>query len=93
MKLTYDEMLGIASELESTVNNMNSLLNTEVVSSFNKVGNSDVWSGDAATQVKEEFDTLSAKFPEFISAVETEYKYLRQVVANYQAADQQAQNI
>ena len=92
MKLSYEQMLSIASELETTVNSMNSLLNTEVVALFNKIGNSDVWSGDAASSAKAEYDAFSAKFPEFIAAVETEYKYLRRVVASYQEGDKAAAN-
>ena len=59
----------------------------EIKALFNKVGTDDVWNGTAASTTKAEFDRLSAKFPEFSSAINDCYKYLLSVVENYKSVD------
>jgi type VII secretion effector (TIGR04197 family) len=86
-KLSYAQINSLAEQLKSSSTQMESLLN-EIKTLFDKVGNDDVWSGTAASSTKENFDTLSAKFPEFSTAINDCYKYLISVVANYQAVDQ-----
>ena len=76
----------MAEQLNSASSQMESLL-TEVRTLFEKIGNDDVWSGTAASQTKETFDTLSAKFPEFSQAVNDCYRYLLSVVENYKSVD------
>ncbi len=85
-RLSYGQITSIAEQLNSSATQMESLLN-EIKALFDKVGTDDVWSGTAAAQTKERFDTLSAKFPEFSQAVNDCYKYLLTVVENYQAVD------
>lgn len=86
--LTYGQIQAISTNLQSYSTQMQSILE-EVKMLFSKIGTDDVWSGTAAGSTKAEFDRLSAKFPEFYQAVETCCKYLNNVVANYQAVDQQ----
>ena len=85
-KLSYAQVQSIAEQLNSSSLQMESLL-TEIKALFEKVGNDDVWSGTAASQTKETFNTLSAKFPEFSQSVNDCYKYLISVVENYKSVD------
>lgn len=85
-KLSYAQVQSIAEQLNSSSLQMESLL-TEIKTLFEKVGNDDVWSGTAASQTKETFNTLSAKFPEFSQSINDCYKYLVSVVENYKSVD------
>ena len=85
-KLSYAQVQSIAEQLNSSSLQMESLL-TEIKALFEKVGNDDVWSGTAASQTKETFNTLSAKFPEFSQSINDCYKYLVSVVENYKSVD------
>ena len=88
-KLSYGEIQGKANELSNSAKRMEDLLN-EIKALFGRVGNDDVWSGTAAGQTKETFDKLSAKFPEFIIAVEKCSRYLNSVVDQYKQVDRMA---
>ncbi len=85
--LSYNEIASIAEQLKSKATNMETILNA-VSTEFNKVGNDGTWSGTAATQAKQEFDALKAKFPEFKEAIDSCAKYLSQTVERYKAVDQ-----
>ena len=82
----YSQVQSLADQLNSSSTQMESLL-TEIKTLFEKIGNDEVWSGTAASQTKETFDTLSAKFPEFSQSVNDCYKYLISVVENYKSVD------
>lgn len=87
IKLSYGELENIASQLKSSSDTMQEILKN-VENEFSKVGDQGTWSGTAASETKEVFDTLSAKFPEFVEAVESCYLYLTNVVMpNYRAAE------
>lgn len=85
-RLSYEQINGIADQLSSKSESMRDLLE-QITNLFNRIGDDGVWSGTAASATKAEFDTLSAKFPEFSQAINDCCVYLRQVVANYQAVD------
>ena len=85
-KLSYGQVQSLAEQLNSSAAAMESLL-AEIKALFEKVGNDEVWSGTAAASTKEQFDTLSAKFPEFSQAINDCYKYLMSVVENYKSVD------
>ena len=85
-KLSYEQVQSIADRLNTSATNMEGLLN-DVKQLFENVGNENVWSGTAAANTKQQFDELSAKFPEFSAAVNDCYKYLLSVVENYKAVD------
>lgn len=86
--LTYAQIDAISTNLKTYSTDMEAVLN-EIKVLFSKVGTDAVWSGTAAQSAKEEFDRLSAKFPEFVSAVNRSSEHLKTVVSNYQAVDQQ----
>ncbi len=85
-KLSYSQVQALAEQLNSSSSAMEGLL-TEIKALFERVGTDDVWSGTAASNTKETFDTLSAKFPEFSQAINECYKYLMSVVENYKNVD------
>ena len=85
-KLSYGQIKTMADQLHTSATSMENTL-TEVKSLFNKIGSEDVWSGTAASTTKDEFDKLSAKFPEFSQAVDDCYKYLLSVVERYKSVD------
>ena len=87
LELSYDEMELIAENLSSKADEMNEIL-ANVKNEFQMIGEKGVWSGDAAAASRAEFDELSAKFPNFVEAIDDCSKYLRNVVANYKAAEQ-----
>lgn len=86
-KLSYAQVTSYAEQLQSSSREMETLL-AEIKALLDKVGNDDTWSGTAAGNTKETFDKLSAKFPEFSTAINDCYKYLMSVVASYKAVDQ-----
>lgn len=88
--LSYEEMLEISTQLSTCANEMQSELD-QIKSEFGKIGEGDIWSGTAAAEAKQTFDKLSAKFPEFVTAVQECSDYLAKVVDLYQSVDSQAQ--
>lgn len=87
--LSYDEIQEISSQLSKCSKEMESNLD-EIRTEFNKVGQDNVWSGSAAAEAKATFDRLSAKFPEFVTAVRECSDYLAKVVEIYKSVDDQA---
>ena len=85
-KLSYGQVQSMAEQLHSAAGQMDTLLN-EIKGLFDKVGTDDVWSGTAASQTKERFDSLSGKFSEFNQAIDDCHKYLLNVVESYKAVD------
>lgn len=85
-KLSYDQIQTLAEQLHVSASSMESLLN-EIKVLFERIGSDDIWSGAAAANAKETFDTLSAKFPEFSQAVDACYRYLISVVESYKNID------
>lgn len=85
-RLSYGQVQSMADQLNSLSGQMETLLN-EVKMLFDKIGTEDVWSGTAASTTKENFDKLSAKFPEFSQSINDCYKYLLSVVENYKSVD------
>jgi len=90
-KLSYTEIQTIAGKLETASKNMETLLG-EIQTLFGKIGTDGVWNGTAASQAKEQFDTLSAKFPQFSKSIDDCHKYLLSVVENYKAVDNAINN-
>lgn len=85
-KLSYNQITDIAEDLKNSASQMETLLN-EIKTLFNKVGTDEVWSGTAASTTKAKFDQLSAKFPEFYTAINDCHTYLMSVVENYKSVD------
>ena len=86
-KLSYEQLETIASQLKSSSDQMAEILNN-IKNEFSKIGDEGTWSGTSAETTKQTFDTLSAKFPEFVEAVESCYTYLTtKVLPNYRAVE------
>lgn len=86
-KISYEQVMSMSSQLMDSANRMQDILNN-ITNEFNKVGNDSTWSGTAASSTKEDFDRLSAKFPEFYDAVQDCSKYLDSMVENFKSVDQ-----
>lgn len=86
MKVTYEQIEGIAADLKKYSEQMKEVLN-EITTEMNKVGNDGVWSGEAAESVKEQFENLSKKFSNFYDTVTNCSEHLNIVVANYKSVD------
>lgn len=87
VKLSYDELEIIAEKMKILSNDMNILLN-DIKNQFDLIGNDYIWSGTAALNVKETFDELSTKFPEFSNSVENCSTFLiNTVIPAYKSAE------
>lgn len=81
-KVSSAELRNTANTLNTEAGNLEDLLN-KVKDEMLKIGNDDVFAGDAANSLNQEFERLSGKFPEFYQAVESCAKYLNGVADNY----------
>lgn len=86
MQVSYQQILDIATKLNDYSTNMQELLD-EITRDFEKIGTDGVWSGEAATTVKDEFLKLSGRFKEFYDTVSNCSKHLTIVVENYKSVD------
>lgn len=86
-KLTYAEINSIADQLKNKADSMNELLTGPITTEINRVGTEGVWSGDAAEDVKAEFNKIASHFKEFYDAAVSCSTYLKQMVENYQSVD------
>ncbi len=84
--LSYEQITSIADQLNSKAQQMQSLL-SQIEVELKKVGDDGTWSGTAASAAYEEFNRLIVKFPEFSQSITDCSTHLKQVVANFQAAD------
>lgn len=91
-KLSYEQLEGLANELNQASKNMENILN-DVRNLLNRVGNTEAWQGTSASVVKAKFDELSAKFPEFSIATGKCCSHIMSVVANYRSTDASVSNM
>ena len=86
--LTYSQIISVSSNLNSYAREMQAILD-EITSLASRLGNEDVWAGNAAMESKQKFNAVSAKFDDFYKAVTDEAAHLSSVVENYKKADSQ----
>lgn len=86
--LTYSQITSVSSNLNSYAREMQAILD-EITRLLSRLGNEDVWAGNAAMESRQKFKTISAKFADFYKAVTDEAAHLTSVVENYQKADTQ----
>lgn len=89
--ITYSQIMNASSNLNSYAKEMQSILE-EITTLTSKIGNDNIWAGNAAMESKNKFNTLSAKFADFYKAVMDESAHLASVVENYKQADAQIMN-
>ncbi len=89
-KISYEQVRATADQLKNYASQMETLLN-EAKTLLAKVGDAGTWAGTAAASVKDSFDKLSVRFPEFSAAVNDENIYLNKVVQNFETADASVQ--
>lgn len=90
-KISYEQIASLADQLQVASQNMETILN-EVTVLFNQIGDSGVWSGNAAQLSRSQFDALKAKFPEFYEAISKCHSHLVSVVENYKNVDASVSN-
>ena len=86
--LTYSQIISVSSNLNSYAREMQAILD-EITSLASRLGNEDVWAGNAAMESKQKFNAVSAKFADFYKALTDEAAHLSSVVENYKKADSQ----
>ena len=85
-KLTYNQIRDLSEQLKTSSSRMEAILE-EQKALFAKVDSEGVWTGTAAESTRAHFDEVSAKFPEFYTAVSELAKHLDNVVSSYEAVD------
>ena len=86
IQVTSERVRETANELKDAASRMEeNLLNIKTL--MEKVGEADIWSGNAASNAREEFDRLSALFPSFSEAVINCSDGLNQFATNYDTAE------
>lgn len=65
--LTYSQIISVSSNLNSYAREMQAILD-EITSLASRLGNEDVWAGNAAMESKQKFNAVSAKFADFYKA-------------------------
>ena len=81
-KVSAAELRNTSSTLNTEATNLKDILDN-VKNELLKIGNEDVFSGDAASALNAEFTTLSNKFVDFEEAVKSCATYLNGVSDNY----------
>ena len=89
--LTYSQITAISQNLQNYSRDMQTILE-DIIALVDKLGNEDVWGGNAAADAKSKFNTLNAKFADFYKAVTDEATHLTTVVENYQKVDTQLES-
>lgn len=86
--LSYTQIQSASSNLTTYAKEMQAILE-EITNLASRLGNEDVWGGNAAMEAKSKFNQISAKFADFYQAVNNEAAHLASVVENYQKVDTQ----
>jgi WXG100 family type VII secretion target len=84
--LNYGEMQDLAGKMKKYAAQMEQLLD-DVKKEFNKVGSEEVWSGNAAQNVNEKINEMSARFSPFVKAIDECSNYINKTVANFEETD------
>lgn len=86
IEVTSERVREAANELKDASTRMEENLNN-IKALMEKIGEADIWSGNAASTAREEFDRLSALFPSFHEAVLNCSQGLNQFATNYDTAE------
>ncbi len=88
-KLSYQEILNLASILKTCSINLDMMLNVELKELLNKIGDENFWSGTSAEELKERIKTLENKLPSYNEKLNNLATKLELVVDNYKTVDEQ----
>lgn len=88
-KLSYQEILNLASILKTCSINLDMMLNVELKELLNKIGDENFWSGTSAEELKERIKTLESKLPSYNEKLNNLATKLELVVDNYKLVDEQ----
>lgn len=92
-KLSYQQILNCASELNTCAINMEMILNLELEELLNKIGDENFWSGNSALETRERLSELKSRFPKYYDDLKDCAKKLETMVDNYQKKDKEVNNI
>ena len=90
-KISYEQLESLAGELNTASQRMQDTLDT-VSQLLSQIGTTEVWQGTTAEQVRQKFDQLVAKFPEFVNATGKCSTHIISVVENYRSTDTSVAN-
>lgn len=88
-KLSYQEILNLASILKTCSINLDMMLNVELKELLSKIGDENFWSGTSAEELKERIKTLENKLPSYNEKLNNLATKLELVVDNYKTVDEQ----
>ena len=86
-KISYEQMRDKAGSLRSSANKLQAVFD-QVKVEIGKLGTEDTWKSAAATEFIEKFNTLAAKFPDFITKVNDCATFIDNTVNAYETSDQ-----
>lgn len=92
-KLSYQQILNCASELNTCAINMDMILNIELEELLLKIGDENFWAGNSATETRERLSELKSKFPEYSDKLKECAKKLETMVETYQKKDKEINKI
>ncbi len=90
-KISYEQMRDKAASLRTSANNLQAIFD-QVKVEIGKIGVEDTWKSNAATEFVNKFNTLSAKFPDFITKVNDCATFIDNTVNAYETSDQKIGN-
>ena len=85
-KISYEHARGKADSLRKSAATLENVFD-EVKTEIGKIGTDDTWKSDAATEYLNKFNSLSAKFPDFIQKVQDCATFIDSTVDAYVTSD------
>lgn len=88
-KLSYQEVLNIASVLKTCAINLEMILNNELNELLMRIGDESFYSGTSSENIKEDITKLQEKLPSYNEKLNNCAKKLEIIVDNYRKGDEQ----
>ena len=85
-KISYEQARAKADSLRKSAGMLQNVFD-QVKSEISKIGTEDTWKSNAATEFVNKFNSLSAKFPDFIEKVQDCATFIDNTVEAYESSD------